>query len=119
MEYTGRMINTSGEGGMKQGHPDGCHCMGCRSGSWCGGRCHGGWWMVIRIVILLVLIGGAFVAGVKFGEFKAALGGGWYGSSHSRHMINWQDGYRMMGPEYSQQYNNSAPATPQSNQLPQ
>ena len=75
--------------------------------------------MVIRIVILLALIGGAFVAGVKAGEFKAAFGGGWYGPSHSRHMMDWRGGYRMMGPKYGQQYNNSAPATPQSNQLPQ
>ncbi|MDO8469713.1 MAG: hypothetical protein Q7S84_01685 [bacterium] len=93
--------------------------MACKGGAWCGagrGSCHGGWWMVVRIVIMLAIVAGAFAAGVKAGEFRAWFGGG-YGSSYGPRMMQGYSnrGYGMMGRWYDNMVP-TAPTTPPGDQ---
>jgi hypothetical protein len=110
------------------GHPEGCRCMMCRHGmcgtmgSMCGGmKCCGGGhrfivFRIIRIFISIVILAIVFSLGVKIGELKAVLNGG-YGYSmmggYGNH--SWKGGY---GPGMMYQNNWGDPRQLQSTTTP-
>ena len=90
----------------------GCECSGkCDSGK-CGdkrggmcGHWGGGRHRILRVIIGLLILMVAFWAGVKLGELKSSLEGGFYGGRHmnsGRFLMmqggnGWQAPYGMMG----------------------
>ena len=78
----------------KKGEMCDCGCPGCWGGSMGGWHGHHG---LLRILIGIMIVLGAFFVGIKFGEIRAILGGYGGGERHSYYMMG---GYGPMNGWY-------------------